>query len=108
MFPRRKQRVTALNEGTGLGGGERPLELEGLDDAVARAVVVGDSPVDILAGRAAGAWTVAASYGYGTPSSLQEAKPHATIPAFAGLPAVLKDLEARTPASAGVTPSTGP
>lgn len=71
---------------------------EALGVPVARAVVVGDSPVDILAGRAAGAWTVAASYGYGSPSSLQEAKPHATIPSFAGLPAVLKDLEARTPA----------
>lgn len=62
-----------------------------------RAVVVGDSPVDILAGRAAGAWTVAAAYGYGTPASLQEAKPHATIPRFPALPAVLQDLEARSP-----------
>ncbi len=60
---------------------------------VNRAVVVGDSPVDILAGRAAGAWTVAATYGYGSPVSLREAKPHATIPRFADLPAVLADLE---------------
>ena len=60
-----------------------------------RAVVVGDSPVDILAGRAAGTWTVAAMYGYGTPASLREAKPHATIARFPELPAVLADLEPR-------------
>jgi len=58
-----------------------------------RSVVVGDSPVDILAGRSAGAWTVAAMYGYGTPASLREAKPHAMIASFPELPAVLDDLE---------------
>ncbi len=57
-----------------------------------RAVVVGDSPVDILAGRAAGAWAVAAAYGYGTAASLAEAKPHATIQTFSMLPGVLADL----------------
>jgi len=62
---------------------------------VDRAVVVGDSPIDILAGRAAGAWTVAATYGYGTPASLREAKPHATISRFPELPAVLEELEPR-------------
>jgi len=60
---------------------------------VDRAVVVGDSPIDILAGRSAGAWTVAATYGYGTPASLREAKPHATISSFPELPAVLEELE---------------
>ena len=60
-----------------------------------RSVVVGDSPVDILAGRSAGAWTVAAMYGYGTPASMREAKPHATIASFPELPAVLDDLEPR-------------
>ncbi len=60
-----------------------------------RCVVVGDSPVDILAGRAARMWTVAALYGYGDPSAIREAKPHAEIAGFAGLPAALADLEAR-------------
>ncbi len=60
-----------------------------------RCVVVGDSPVDILAGRAARMWTVAALYGYGNPSAIREAKPHAEIRSFADLPAALEDLEAR-------------
>ncbi len=55
--------------------------------------IVGDSPVDVLAGRAARMWTVAAVYGYGSPSALSEAKPHATIRRFAELPGVLEDLE---------------
>jgi len=59
------------------------------------AVVVGDSPVDILAGRAAGASTVAVTYGYGDPRSLREAKPDAEIAAFSDLPDVLATLQAR-------------
>ena len=62
-----------------------------------RCVVVGDSPVDILAGRAARTWTVAAMYGYGEPSAIREAKPHAEIRRFDELPAALADLEARVP-----------
>jgi 2-phosphoglycolate phosphatase len=58
-------------------------------------VVVGDSPVDILAGRAARMWTVAATYGYGDRRALRDAKPHAEIATFADLPDVLDDLEAR-------------
>ena len=58
-------------------------------------VVVGDAPVDILAGRAARMWTVAAMYGYGNPSAIREAKPHAELERFADLPAVLADLEER-------------
>ncbi len=58
-------------------------------------VVVGDSPVDILAGRSARMWTVAVSYGYGAPPALREAKPHAIVPRFSSLPEVLQDLEAR-------------
>ena len=58
-------------------------------------VVVGDSPVDILAGRAARTWTVAAMYGYGNPSAVREAKPNAEISRFDELPAALADLEAR-------------
>ncbi len=58
-------------------------------------VVVGDAPVDILAGRAARMRTVAAMYGYGSPSAMRDAKPHAEIRAFAELPSILADLEAR-------------
>ena len=60
-----------------------------------QAVVVGDAPVDIQAGRAAGSWTVAAAYGYGDPRDLRKARPHASIDAFSELPAALADLEAR-------------
>lgn len=66
-----------------------------LDVPPAQCVVVGDSPVDVLAGRAARMWTVAALYGYGSPSAIREAKPHAEIRRFAELPAALADLEAR-------------
>lgn len=60
--------------------------------------VVGDAPVDILAGRAAGMRTVAATYGYGDPRELRDARPHATIARFADLPRVLEALErARAP-----------
>ncbi len=62
-----------------------------------RCVVVGDAPVDILAGRSARMWTVAASYGYGSSAALHEAKPHATIARFADLPGVVADLESRQP-----------
>lgn len=60
-----------------------------------RAAVVGDSPVDILAGRAAGTWTVAATYGYGELPALREAGPNAEIARFPDLPDVLDDLESR-------------
>lgn len=56
-------------------------------------VVVGDSPVDVLAGRAARMWTIAAGYGYGSPSAIREAKPHALLRQFDELPAVLTELE---------------
>lgn len=60
-----------------------------------RCVVVGDSPVDILAGRAARMQTIAATYGYGSPLAIRQAKPHAEIRRFAELPEVLADLESR-------------
>ncbi len=56
-------------------------------------VIVGDAPVDILAGRAARAWTVAATYGYGQLGALREAKPHAEIGRFSELPRIVADLE---------------
>ncbi len=57
-------------------------------------VVVGDAPVDILAGRAARMWTVAVTYGYGDARALREAKPHATVDRFAGLRDAIEELEA--------------
>ena len=61
----------------------------------AQCVVVGDAPVDILAGHAAQMWTVAATYGYGHLPDVRAAKPHAEIARFADLPAAVEQLEAR-------------
>jgi phosphoglycolate phosphatase-like HAD superfamily hydrolase len=57
---------------------------------------VGDSPVDIQAGKAAGARTVAATYGYGDLDDLRQAGPDAEISTFSELPPVLKELEKST------------
>jgi len=57
--------------------------------------IIGDSPVDILAGRAARMWTIAVTYGYGDPGALREAKPHEFLSRFEDLPRVLEDLDAR-------------
>jgi HAD superfamily hydrolase (TIGR01509 family) len=56
-------------------------------------VVVGDAPVDIQAGRAAGARTVAATYGYGDLEAMRRAKPDAEISSFSELPRVLEEME---------------
>jgi len=56
-------------------------------------VVVGDAPVDIEAGNAAGMTTVAATYGYGPPEALQAAGPTAPLDRFGRLPALLAALE---------------
>lgn len=58
-------------------------------------VVVGDAPVDILAGRAAGMRTVAATYGYGEIRALRAAGPDAEVDDFDALPKVLEELERR-------------
>ena len=58
-----------------------------------RCAVVGDSPVDILAGHAAGMKAVAALYGYGDPDRVAEARPDATIRSFSELPDALERLE---------------
>jgi len=55
--------------------------------------VVGDAPVDILAGRAAGARTIAAAYGYGNRDELLAAKPDEVVEWFADLPRALAALE---------------
>ena len=58
------------------------------------AAVIGDSPVDIQAGRAAGTRTIAAAYGYGEVKALRASKPDAEIARFPDLPAVLAALGA--------------
>lgn len=63
--------------------------------APSECVVVGDSPVDIQAGRAAGMRTVAATYGYGTLSALRDAGPDAEIRYFAALPRAMAAFEKR-------------
>lgn len=59
----------------------------------ARCIVVGDAPVDVLAGRAAGAWTVAATYGYGGVEALRKAEPHREIAAFPDVLEVIAEWE---------------
>jgi phosphoglycolate phosphatase len=49
--------------------------LEDFDVAADRALIVGDSEVDIQAGRAAGIHTCAVTYGYGTLADLRAARP---------------------------------
>ncbi len=56
-------------------------------------VVIGDSPVDIQAGRTAGMKTVAALYGYGDPVAVTDAAPDATIRRFSELASVVRTLE---------------
>jgi HAD superfamily hydrolase (TIGR01509 family) len=60
----------------------------------ADSVVVGDSPVDLQAGREAGARTVAALYGYGGVDALRGANPDQEITTFPELLGVLAVLEA--------------
>lgn len=61
--------------------------------APSECVVVGDAPVDVLAGRAAGMRTVAVTYGYGEPAELRAAAPDALIERFPDLPAALRRFE---------------
>jgi len=53
--------------------------LEDFGVAADRALIVGDSEVDIQAGRAAGIHTCAVTYGYGSPADLRAARPDLAI-----------------------------
>ncbi|MFQ5986475.1 MAG: HAD family hydrolase [Thermoplasmata archaeon] len=59
----------------------------------AESVAVGDSPVDLQAGRFAGARTVAALYGYGDDEALLAVDPDGEITRFPELLAVLAEIE---------------
>ncbi|MGQ0797931.1 MAG: HAD family hydrolase [Methanobacteriota archaeon] len=112
MTTRRRQGARRMLEVAGIDGYfraivggddvERPKPAPDLPRHAAKAlrvrpqdcVVVGDAAVDILAGRAARTWTIAATYGYGDPRALREAKPHTEIARFTDLPKALDELEA--------------
>ncbi len=59
----------------------------------AECVVVGDSPVDIGAGHAAGMRAIAALYGYGEADAIRAANPDASVERFVDLPATLTRLD---------------
>lgn len=61
-------------------------------------VMVGDSPVDIATGRAAGVFTVGVSYGF-DPSGVVAARPDAVIGDLRDLPALLRSREAKADAN---------
>ena len=54
-----------------------------------RTLMVGDKTADIQAGRAAGAFTAAVTYGYGDLDSLTAASPDFLLQRFAQLPDIL-------------------
>jgi phosphoglycolate phosphatase len=54
-----------------------------------RTLMVGDKPADIQAGRGAGAFTAAVTYGYGDPDSLAAASPDFLLRRFSQLPGIL-------------------
>jgi pyrophosphatase PpaX len=64
------------------------LALERLGATAERAVYVGDAPVDVAAGKAAGVTTVAVVWGVFTPAALAAAEPDFTV----ATPAALADL----------------
>lgn len=74
---------------------------EAIGTSGTHSLVVGDAPVDILAGRAAGAWTVAATYGYGGVEALREVEPHQEIAAFPELLEVVAGIEGVSSGSLG-------
>jgi phosphoglycolate phosphatase len=80
------------------GAGDFPLKpdpaallavIEKLGAKPARTLMVGDKPADVLAGKGAGTYTVAATYGYGVPEALIAARPDAVISHFAELAGIL-------------------
>ena len=54
-----------------------------------RALMVGDKPADVLAGKAAGTFTAALTHGYGDPAALTAARPDVVIDNFAELTDIL-------------------
>jgi phosphoglycolate phosphatase-like HAD superfamily hydrolase len=63
------------------------------------ALMVGDTPADILAGKAAGVRTCAVTYGFGDPDELRLCEPTYMVTSFAGLVAIPETLVQRHTAS---------
>jgi HAD superfamily hydrolase (TIGR01509 family) len=63
-----------------------------LDVPPARALMIGDTPLDIVAGKAAGTGTCGALYGYGTEVEIVRAAPDFVIRSIAELPRALKNV----------------
>jgi HAD superfamily hydrolase (TIGR01509 family) len=61
------------------------LALEALRCTPEQTLMVGDTPADVLAGKAAGLQTCAVTYGYSTVAALQQCAPNYLIAAFAEL-----------------------
>jgi HAD superfamily hydrolase (TIGR01549 family) len=61
------------------------VALDALHCVPSHALMVGDTPADVLAGKAAGTKTCAVTYGYGTREALLECAPDHVIDSFAEL-----------------------
>lgn len=66
--------------------------LAALHCAPAHALMVGDTPADILAGKAAGTKTCAVTYGFGTHEALLQCAADYTIDTFGELAALVREL----------------
>ncbi|WP_408638640.1 phosphoglycolate phosphatase [Paraburkholderia ginsengisoli] len=69
-----------------------------LDIDPARCALVGDSPVDVAAARAAGLPVFIVNYGYGGPGGIEASHCDALIDSFEALPAMLAQRWCRAPA----------
>ena len=67
------------------------VALSALHCAPAHALMVGDTPADILAGKAAGTATCAVTYGFGTRQALLQCAPDYVIDAFGELVPLVRD-----------------
>jgi AHBA synthesis associated protein len=76
------------------------LALDRLGAAPAQAIMVGDSPLDMLAGRSAGTRIAAALWGQGSERELLECAPDLVATSCTGLGAALRDLPLSTPGRA--------
>lgn len=56
-------------------------------------VMVGDGPQDVMAGKAAGARTIAVTNGYGALESLRRANPDATVESMSGVATVVRNWQ---------------
>jgi HAD superfamily hydrolase (TIGR01549 family) len=66
--------------------------LAALHSSPARALVVGDTPADILAGKAAGTTTCAVTYGFGTREALLRCAPDHVIASFGELVDIVRKI----------------